>query len=464
MFNRKNIKKILLIVLTITLLASLLTGCASRSAIDTSKELADWTEETITFTDEKNFVDYILFYIGTFINWITKIVPANSYILALFIFAIVIEILMLPFSVMQQKNSRKQAKLRPKEMAIRKKYAGRNDQATQQKVTQEIQELYRQEQFNPMSGCMPLLIQLPIIMALYSIVINPLRYVIGMGGSFVNFVSTYMQTNLGATVPKNGTIGFISEFKEIVATKGISAFEGIKDYCANGEEVYAKIVELNNATSVMNLNIGPINTGYIPSFQPADKSLYWLLVIPVLTFVVYFFTSKITRKFTYQPTQSDANNPQAGCSNKMMDWMMPLMSVWMTFIVPAAVGIYWVFKSIISMVKQIIISKAMPLPVFTEEDYKAAEREYAGKQPKKVQKSENAGKVRSLHHIDDEDYDEKGNYCPKAAEPEFIEVKPEEPTEPEKLPENNMTNGASLKDESDKGGKLFGKKEKKDKK
>ena len=452
MLKRKNITKILLLSVVLVLLLSIFTGCASSSAIDTSKKLDDWKADEITFASDDNFVDKILFYIGTFISWITKIMPAHSYILALFVFAIVVEIIMIPFSVLQQNNSKKQAMLRPKEMAIRKKYAGRNDQATQQKVNQEIQELYQKEKFNPMNGCLPLIVQLPVIMALYSIVVNPLKYVLGMGGTFVNFVSTYMSEVLGEKVAASGTISFLSKFKEIVEEKGVEAFEGIKDYCANGDAVYGKIEELAGAAENMNFNIGPINMGYTPGFNPADPKLYWLLAIPVLTFVVYFFSTKITRKFTYQPTQSE-NNAQAGCSNKMMDWMMPLMSVWMTFIVPAAVGIYWMFKSILNVVKQIIISKVMPLPQFTEEDYKAAEREYMGKQPKRVQKSENVGKVRSLHHIDDEDYDEKGNYVPKTEEPEFIEVAPEEP---EKLPENNMTNGASLKDESDKSESLFG--------
>ena len=105
----------------------------------------------------------------------------------------------------------------------------------------------------------------------------------------------------------------------------------------------------------------------------------------------------------------------------------------------------------------------MPLPTFTEEDYKAAERELLGKQPKRIAKSENVGKVRSLHHIDDEDYDEKGNYVPKAPE---SEAKTETPEEHEKkLQENSMTSGASLKDESDKLKNIFnifGKKDKKD--
>jgi YidC/Oxa1 family membrane protein insertase len=144
----------------------------------------------------------------------------------------------------------------------------------------------------------------------------------------------------------------------------------------------------------------------------------------------------------------------------MMDITMPLMSVWMTFIVPAAVGVYWIFKSIVGFLKQLIMSRVMPLPKFTEEDYKAAEKEMLSKQPRKIVKSENAGKVRSLHHIDDEDYDEKGNYNPVKNEEEVLET-----TAQEKIADNKMTEGASLKDESDRAEKKsrpFGKKDKKD--
>jgi len=470
MLKRKTIAKILIFALLAVVLLSVLTSCGPNNTVETKKNLSDWKSaevgKDITLEADRGFVDSILFYIGTFIGWITKIMPLKSYILALFIFAIVVEILMLPFSIKQQKNSIKQARLRPKEMAIRKKYAGRTDQATQQKINQEIQELYQKEQFNPMGGCLPLLIQLPIIMALYSIVVNPLKYVFGYGGNFSGFIVQYMNApktegGLGMNVNTNGTIGLVAQLRE----KGAEAFEGVKTFFDNpetGEKVYERICEIAERAEDTNFNIGPINMGNIPSFNPGDNRLYSLLAIPVLTFLVYFFSSKISRKFMYQPTQSASGDAQTACSNKMMDWMMPLMSVWMTFIVPAAVGIYWMFKSVVSTVKQIIISKVMPLPVFTEADYKAAEREYAGKQPKKVEKSANAGKVRSLHHIDDEDYDEQGNYIPQPVEDaEYIEVTPE-PAKEEKLPENKMTEGASLKDDTDKN--VSSKKEKKQKK
>lgn len=475
MLKRKNAAKILLVALSLILLISMLSGCSDNTAVNSKKDTLDkwanadgsYEENTVTFESDLGFIDTILLFIGKFLNLITKIMPAHSYILALFVFGIIIEIILIPFSIVQQKNSRKQALLKPKEMAIRKRYAGRNDQATQKKLQEEVQELYQKENVNPMSGCLPMLIQLPIIMTLYYIVINPIKYVFGWGGTFVHFVSAYMKTELGVSVAQSGTIGFMSRVKEVIQTRGIEAFENIKNYCANGDEVYAKIGELAEQTESINLNIGPLNMGYVPSFSPEQKILWWLLLIPVLTFVFQFFTSKITRKFTYQAPQAQTQQA-GGCSPKMLDWLMPAMSTWIAFAVPAAVGIYWMFKGVISTVKQIIISKLMPMPQFTEEDYKAAEREYAGKHPKKIQKSENVGKVRSLHHIDDEDYDEKGNYigAPEPRDDDLIEVVPETSEEKatdaseQNLPDNGFTDGATLKDESDKEKKADKKKKK----
>jgi len=414
-------------------------------------------KDVVTKTNP-GFIDRLLLWIGIFLGWITKIMPANSYLLTLFIFAIIIEVLFLPFSIKQQKNSIRQSMLRPKEMAIRKKYAGRTDQATQQKMSMEIQELYQKENFNPMSGCLPLLIQLPIILVLYRVVIDPIKYVFGYSGEFNSFMYSYLQ-NAGVSV--GSTSGSVELLNKITENADLFTFDKLSQFCKNPQEVLDCVT--NIIENRLNFNIGPVNFGVVPQLVFNNVNA-WLLLVPVLTFVVYFFSMKLTRKLTYQPGQ-DSGDRQMACSNKMMDFTMPLMSVWMTFIVPAAVGIYWVFKSLIGIVKQVIMSKTMPLPVFTEEDYKAAERELLGKQPKKIQKSQNAGKVRSLHHIDDEDYDEHGNYVPKVEE--TVEAAPAEAQS--ELPENNMTSGASLKDDSDRGKaetkkkrSLFGKKETKD--
>ena len=84
----------------------------------------------------------------------------DNYMVALLFFAIVVKLVLFPIGIKTQKNMVKQASLRPKEMAIRAKYAGRTDQATQQKMQEETMELYKRENFNPAGGCLPLLLQL----------------------------------------------------------------------------------------------------------------------------------------------------------------------------------------------------------------------------------------------------------------------------------------------------------------
>ena len=358
--------------------------------------------------------DTILGWIGSFLGWLDSI--TGNYVWALFIFAIIVEIILLPFTIKQQQNSIKQAKLRPKEMAIRNKYKGRNDRATQLKVSEEIQAMYQKENYSPFSGCLQLVIQMPVILALYQVVINPLQHVLHVSKDAISVMQTYATSaieegGLGLTVnSQRGTIELISIIKE----KGIEFFSGVVEYAnsvgatkgfaISGQETYDAFLAI--ADKMPDFTFFGLNLAETPSF----KSPSWLLIVPVVTFLAYFGSMKLNRKFTYQPTTGDAQqDAQAGCSNKTMDIMMPLMSVWISTVVPAAIGVYWIFKSILGTVKQFIMSKAMPVPTFTEEDYKAAEKEYGGKPEKKKAKGNadpeaTKNNPNSLFHMDDEDY------------------------------------------------------------
>lgn len=381
---------------------------------------------------------------GYVIRFCNKLV-GNQYLLALLLFAVIIEIVLLPFGIKQQKNSIKQAKLRPKEMAIRKKYAGRNDKPTQQKMTMEIQELYQKEGFNPMAGCLPLLIQFPIIIALYNIVMSPLQYICGLSQDVINNVINvvnsfpqYAETTFNAS----RDISLLSPLKEILASNP-SAFSGIEGFTIGIEDL-----------PHLTLFGGAIDLGAIPSFQ----NFNWLLVIPLLTFLVYFASMKLNRKLSYQPTTSDQ---AMGCSNNVMDVTMPLMSVFVSFMVPAAIGVYWIFKSILGVIKQWILKKAMPLPTFTEEDYKAAEKEMNVRAPKNG-KNKSGKVVRSLHHIDDEDFEDTAEAAKKHREA----LEAQEAAEAAKKAENaksELMTDVSLKQEDKPAHKEKGRKAKKEK-
>lgn len=357
-------------------------------------------QNEISIKNNMDLFTTIFYGIAQGFKWLIAVPGFGSFILGLLYFSVAVELLMLPMGINQQKNSRKQALLRPKEMAIRKKYAGRTDQVTQQKISQEIQEMYQREGFNPMSGCLPLLLSLIIIIPLYNLVIDPMKYMMGASADLSNALFYFANApkaagGLGMNITSNGTIELLSSVKASEVWEGMSHFA----YFSNGEACVEALQGMlgMNGELIPKFTILGQNFGLTPGLANP-----WLMTVPVLTFASYFASTKFSRKLSYQPAAQDQ---ATGCSNKMMDIMMPLMSVWFTFMVPAAVGLYWIFKSLIGMLKSFIVAKAMPLPEFTEADFKAAEKELAAKEKHRPAKKNPGGNpnVRSLHHIDDED-------------------------------------------------------------
>ena len=390
-------------------------------------------------------MDIINIPMGYVIRFCNNLV-GNNYFLALLLFAIIIEIILLPFGIKQQKNSIKQAKLRPKEMAIRKKYAGREDQVSKQKMSQEIQEFYQKEGYNPMGGCLPMLIQFPVIIALYNIVMNPLHYICKLSEDAINQIIAIVQPYYpDVTFTATRNIDLLGAMRKLNNPSLFSSVEGFT------EKVYEDLPNLEMFGGAIDL-----------SAIPKITEFSWLLLVPVLTFLAYFFSMKMTRKLTYQP---QADDPAMGCSNKMMDIMMPLFSVYISFVVPAAIGVYWIFKSLLGVVKQVILKHAMPIPTFTEEDYKAAEKAMnTNAKPVKTAKS---GKVvRSLHHIDDEDFEDTREAAiarrKLLEEAEQKENEGKKPTASEE-DKSSLLSGVSLKNDDRAPKEKKAKKEKKNK-
>ncbi len=363
-------------------------------------------------------------FINVPLGWIIKVCYelTNNYAIALLLFALVLQIVLLPFGVKQQKNSVKQAKLRPKEQAIRNKYKGRNDKATQQKMQNEIMELYQRENFNPMGGCLPLLIQMPILFALYNVVVSPLKYICGFGADVIKGFQKTIYDFMSAS-SMEGFEMFAAErtIREIdIVTK-------MREFMASGVEFIGEGGEAISAEVLPNFNLWGdfMDLSKIPSFNSIGTEAGWLLLIPLFTLIVTLASTFITRKFTYQPNPEAQNDP----SMKIMMFSMPALSVYITFTISAAVGLYWIFRNILTTIQQIVLAKAIPIPHFTEADLKAAEKELNIK-PKKEKKQ-----VRSLHRIDDEDY-----------EPEQTEKKDSKPQLKEGVEKEDAP---KLKDESD---------------
>lgn len=403
--------------------------------------------------------DFLNTPIGWIIKFCYKLIP--NYAVALLIFTLVMKLILFPFGIKQQKNMIRQAKLRPKEMAIRKRYAGRDDKVTQQKMQQEVMKLYQDENYNPASGCLPMILQLVVLLALYGVIQAPLTYVAdyskdeikNMGVAVVQLYkegkldeSGISKTNLNAI--KAQADNKVQE-KEDENGNVIYDYSDVKNPLSGRNEVYlVRIVRdyldaINNTEYFAENNIRAKD---LPNFfltgkrldlsrSPDVKNFNWLMLIPVLTFVFTFGSMKITKKLTYQaPTQQSAD---MGCSMKIMDYMMPLMSTFITFTVPAVIAVYWIYNNILSTLQQFVLKLMYPIPVFSEEDYKNAEREMnkGVKQPKK----KNAAK-RAAHRIDLDDDDET------PAESSVKKTEKNKKTDPKA----NLIAPAAIKDESDK--------------
>lgn len=324
----------------------------------------------------------------------------NNYLFAIFLFTLIMEIILSPFGIKQQKNQVKQAMLAPKVAAIRKKYAGRNDQATQQKMQQEMMDMYKAENYNPASGCGTLLIQFPIIICLYNVVVNPLRYISDVPNAQIDALKTFLESQGVEISLRNAQIDIINAIRD-----------NVSDYFTIAPALEKAVLPI--------FKVGPFDLSQVPeiSFNPFN----WLMLIPVITFVVMILSQKIMQRFTYQdPAAAEAQN---NASMKIMMWTMPLLSVYIEFQMAAAIGVYWIFRSIIQTLERIILYKLIPIPKFTEEDFKAAEKAVGA--PAKVKKNENSAPVRSLHHIDDEEYLERQRKKAEALEAENEAAKKE---------------------------------------
>ena len=400
--NKRRFFSILTVLLSVIVMVSALGTVIfaeeTAEVTDTSAVLEGTEDEIVIEEEERGFKlsDVLLIPMGFIIRVCYNV--SDNYMTALLMFAIVMQIILFPLGIKQQKNSNKQASLRPKENAIRKKYAGRNDAATKQKVQQEIMNLYQQENFNPAGGCLPLLIQLPIIFALFAVVRQPLTYVTRLSTGVIGSLKEQI-TNLGYTLNAGyEEISIITYLKE----NGLDGIRGLSLTAADIE-----------AMPNFKMFGGLFDISVTPSSQV--WSIY--ILVPILTFIVMMLSQHITKKFTYRPETATGADPSAQTSMKMMNWMMPLMSVYFAFIVPSAIGVYWIFRNILSVIQQIILSLLYPTPKFTEEELLAAEKEYLGKTKNKpkAERDPNRPRPKSLHTIDFDDDDAIAEKSEKSA-------------------------------------------------
>ena len=323
----------------------------------------------------------------------------HNYWIALFLFALIIKLVLFPFGIKQQKSQQKLAKLRPKEEAIRRKYRDRTDQESVRKMNEEIQIMYREEKYSQFGGCLPLLLQLPILFSLYYIIQNPLHYVCRFGNAQIEVITDtfYRITGSSAGNYQNLTIkaaSFLSNDQNRAAlvhalpVDGTVPGGGFENYAA----FRADLVEKINTTNFPNFKM----FGFIDlSVTPSEK-IFWYILIPIITFALLLLTAKLQKKFTYQPLSAEMQ--QKGIMAKLMEYMMPALSAVFAFSLPSALALYWIYQNILGFGQQVLLSKLFPTPKMSEAEIKEALRE-AERQEYEAKKAEEKRK-RALYEED----------------------------------------------------------------
>jgi YidC/Oxa1 family membrane protein insertase len=261
----------------------------------------------------------------------------NSYGLAIIIFTIIIKVVLLPLSVKQMKSQQEISRLQPKLREIEKKYKG-----DKTKIQEETMKLYKQEGVSMTGGCLPLLIQLPIIFGLYQVIYRPLALLIGLPD---------------ATITKLRELyGLASSATEIELASLMQANPGL----AQGVAENIKIIDFN----FLGINLALIPKVDFTSIASFFGSIDVIWLIPLFSVLTAVISSWVSKK--YMPTAPAADNAAAAQTKRMTDSMlfiMPLMSLYFSFILPAGVGLYWGISNILAAIQQYALFKYIkPLP------------------------------------------------------------------------------------------------------
>ena len=286
---------------------------------------------------------------GYLLQWMYNLV--NNYGLAIILFTVTIKIILIPLSIKQQKTMKKSAELQEKMKVIQFKY--KNDQ---EKMNQEIMSLYKTEKMSPFSGCLTAIIQMLLLLSIFYLVRSPI---------------TFMQK-----LPQENVNNYINQLKE--GEKAVSnvypEIDLIREYNylkeINPED--ENVDKLN-----LQMNFLGLDLSKIPQQNMGDYTVY---IIPVLYILSSFISIRLTT--TRQAKMNDKKSENVEIdgttgeelkpvedeksevdtvmqTNKMMSWMMPIMSISIAFVAPLGLALYWLINNILMIIERLVLDKVI---------------------------------------------------------------------------------------------------------
>ena len=261
----------------------------------------------------------------------------NNYGLAIVLFTILIKIILLPISIKQQRTMKKSAKLQEQMKSIQFKY--KNDP---EKMNQEIMSLYKSENMSPMSGCLSSIIQLILLLSIFYLVKSPLTYMRKIPTENLNNYVKQMQD-------EGKNVNNVYPEIDIIREKG-----------PENEEVR------------LNMEFLGLDLSEIPQQSMSDYRVY---IIPGLYIISTFISMRLTTSMQAKakkkkdvieldadgkPKADDSNEVDVAMqTNKMMSWMMPIMSISIAFIAPLGLALYWLINNILMIIERLVLDRIL---------------------------------------------------------------------------------------------------------
>ena len=293
--------------------------------------------------------DFFASIFGYLLSFLYNLV--NNYGIAIILFTVIIKLLLLPLSIKQQKTMKKSAKIQEKMQVIQFKY--KNDP---EKMNQEIMNLYKTENMNPFSGCLTAIVQMLLILSVFYLVKSPVTYMQKLTGEEQGKVQTYL-----TQIQESG--------KEV--SKIYPEIDLIREYNLLKEKnPEDETIEKFN----IQMNFFGLDLNKIPQQNMTDYTVY---IIPILYIMSSFISIRMTTAMQQKQNKQsktvidgetgkelikkdDENEMDAVMqTNKMMSWMMPVMSISIAFVAPLGLALYWLINNVLMILERLILDKAI---------------------------------------------------------------------------------------------------------
>lgn len=255
----------------------------------------------------------------------------NNYGIAIIVFSVILRLILIPITIKQQKSMKKSAELQAEMKELSKKY--RNNP---EKLNQETVELYKREKMSPFSGCLSSIVQLVIILSVFWLVSQPLTYMKRIDKEVIDGYEEQIQTD---------NEGQRTSYAEI---------EIINKYGASDERVY------------INMDFLGLDLSKVPGNNLGDWTVYIIPALYVISSIISIrLTTNITKKKEEKAVAEkiDGGEPDEmeamQAMNKNMTYMMPIMSVFIAFIAPLGLALYWFVSNVLMIIEKLVIDKIM---------------------------------------------------------------------------------------------------------